>query len=332
MAHPTVRFVGSPPRVESVYCPEERDRIAKVASFAGPPVSTDDLHADASALAEVEIVLGTWGMPRLDADLLDAAPKLKLVLYGAGSIRGFMTDAAWDRGIEVCSAWIGNAVPVAEMALSQILFSLKLGWQHVRTVKRQRQWKQIHPMPSGYHATVGLVSLGAIGRKVVEHLARHDVHVIAYDVKPDPELAERFGVRYVELDELFAAADVVSLHTPWLPETEGLITGELIRSMKRNATLINTSRGAVIDQQAMIAALQDREDLTAVLDVTYPEPPPPDSPMWVMDNFILTPHIAGALGPEHQRLGAMMVDDLERYVNGQPLQWQVSRELARTMA
>ena len=332
MSHPTVRLVGSPPRVESVYCPEDRERIAAVASFAGPPVSKDELQSDPSALADVEVLLGTWGMPRLESDLLDAAPKLELVLYGAGSIRGFMTDAAWDRGIDVCSAWIGNAVPVAEMTLAQILYSLKLGWQHTRTVKRQRRWQQIHPMPSGYHATVGLVSLGAIGRKVVEHLARHDVHIIAYDIKPDPELTDRFGVKYVELDELFAAADVVSLHTPWLPETEGLITGELIRSMKQNATLINTSRGAVIEQEAMIAVLQERDDLTAVLDVTHPEPPPPDSPMWDMDNFILTPHIAGALGPEHQRLGAMMVDELERYVKGEPLQWQVSRELAKTMA
>ena len=332
MAKPVIRLIGSPDRVESVYSPEERDRMTSLASFAGPPVSKDDLDADASALADVEIVLGTWGMPRLESDLLDAAPKLKLVLYGAGSIRGFMTDAAWDRGIDVCSAWIGNAVPVAEMTLSQILFSLKLGWQQVRQLKQTRTWRGVHPLPGAYHSTVGLVSLGAIGRKVVEHLARHDVHVIAYDIKPDPELIQRFGVKYVELDELFAAADVVSLHTPWLPETEGLITGELIRSMKRNATLINTSRGAVIDQEAMIAALRERDDLTAVLDVTYPEPPPPDSPMWDMDNIILTPHIAGALGPEHQRLGAMMVDELERYVKGEALEWQVSRELAKTMA
>ena len=332
MSKPIARFVGSEQPVQSVYREAERERIAALADLREPAATKQQLEADPSLLAGVEVVLGTWGMPRLEGALLEAASDLRLVLYGAGSIRGFMTEAAWERGVEVCSAWTGNAVPVAELTLSQILFSLKLGWQHVRTVKSKRKWSQIHPMPGGYGSTVGLVSLGAIGRRVVEHLSRFDVRVIAYDVKPDAELSERYGVRYVELEELFAEADVVSLHTPWLKETEGLITGSLVGSMKRYATLINTSRGAVVDEAGMIEVLRERGDLTAVLDVTYPEPPATDSPLWELDNVVLTPHIAGALDGEHQRMGRMMVDELERYVGGEARRFAVDRELARTMA
>ena len=125
---------------------------------------------------------------------------------------------------------------------------------------------------------------------------------------------------------------MISLHTPELPETLGMISGELIAAMKPGATFINTARGAVVREKELIAVLSRRPDLTAVLDVTDPEPPAPDSPLLTLPNVVLTPHIAGSMGREIQRLGRYMVEELQRYLAGEPLRWHITRELAAKLA
>ncbi|MEI6085886.1 MAG: NAD(P)-dependent oxidoreductase, partial [Verrucomicrobiota bacterium] len=184
------------------------------------------------------------------------------------------------------------------------------------------------PVPGAYRSTVGVVSLGMIGRRVVELLRHHDVHVIAYD----PFAAPIAGVELCSLADLFRRADVVTLHTPWLKETEGLITSAHFASMKPGATFINSARGAVVRETEMIEILQRRPDLFAVLDVTYPEPPVPNSPLYTLPNVILTPHMAGVLDNECRRMGQSMVDELRRYLAGQPLQWQITKEKAALLA
>jgi phosphoglycerate dehydrogenase-like enzyme len=154
--------------------------------------------------------------------------------------------------------------------------------------------------------------------------------VLAYT--SSEEKASRLGAEKCSLEAIFNRSDVVSLHTPWLKETEGMITGEHLALMKPNATFINTARGAVVREQEMIEVLQQRPDLFAILDVTYPEPPKPGSPLYTLPNVILTPHIAGSLDNECQRMGRYMVDELERYLAGEPLQWAISREKAATLA
>ena len=140
------------------------------------------------------------------------------------------------------------------------------------------------------------------------------------------------GVERVSLEELFARSDIISLHTPWLPATEGLITGELLASMKLNATLINTSRGAIVREQEMIAVLRQRPDLWAVLDVVYPEPPVPSSPLYELPNVVLTPHIAGSMQDECRRMGQYVIGELKRYLAGEPLKWGLTKERAARMA
>jgi phosphoglycerate dehydrogenase-like enzyme len=136
----------------------------------------------------------------------------------------------------------------------------------------------------------------------------------------------------VSLEELFRESDVVSLHAPHTDETDGMITGEHIASMKRGATFINTARGGIVREEEMLEVLRKRPDLTAVLDVTEPEPAAADSPVFALPNVVLTPHIAGSLGLECRRMGRYMVDELRRYLNGEPLRWQVTRELVEKIA
>jgi phosphoglycerate dehydrogenase-like enzyme len=162
---------------------------------------------------------------------------------------------------------------------------------------------------------VGLVALGSIGRLVLERLRTTEIETVAYEPFPGDE--ERNLL--VDLPTLFSTCDVISLHLPWIPETEGLIHHSLLRSMKEGATLINTARGAVMDEQALCSVLADRPDITAVLDVTHPEPPVKNSPLYSLPNVVLTPHIAGSVGPEVARMGVWMAQEFARYVNREPL-------------
>ena len=171
-----------------------------------------------------------------------------------------------------------------------------------------------------------------IARKIAGLLKAFDLRCIVYCPFTTPEDARKAGVELCSLDELFSRADVVSLHTPQLPETTGMITGRHFELMKKNATFINTARGAVVRETEMIDALCRRSDLTAILDVTEPEPPAQDSPLLVLPNVVLTPHIAGSMGAEIERLGQYMLDELRLYLAGEPLRWQISREQAARLA
>jgi phosphoglycerate dehydrogenase-like enzyme len=238
----------------------------------------------------------------------------------------------WRRHPGCACAYAANAVPVSEYVLAAILFSLKRGWhfafmtRHDRTISGQSQ------VPGAYGSTVGLVSLGMVGRQVRERLRPFDLRVVAYDPFVTSQEARTLDVDLMSLEDLFESSDVVSLHTPWLPETEGMILGSHLASMKRNATLINTSRGAVVRETEMVEVLRERTDLWAVLDVTHPEPPEPDSALYALPNVVLTPHIAGSLGRECRRMGRLVVDELRRYVEGEPLRHEVTSDRAALMA
>lgn len=317
---------------DQIYGPEERRRIDAQVDWIADPCEASDVAADANLLSEVELIISGWGAPLMDQRFLDAAPNLKAVFYGAGSVRGFVTDAFWQRGIALTSAYGANAVPVAEFTLAEILFSLKRGWAHMRRAGAGLRQLPADEIPGAYGSTVGIASLGMIGRMVCELLRPFDVRVIAYDPFVDAVQVSGLGAEPVALDALFRESDVVSLHTPRLKETEGMIRGHHFASMRPNATFINTARGAVVAEAEMIAILQTRPDLTAVLDVTWPEPPDAESPLYRLPNVVLTPHIAGSIGVECRRMGSFMADELDRWLAGEPLRWGLTREQAERLA
>ncbi len=297
------------------------------------PLTKADIAADPSLLADAEVIFTGWGAPVMDEAFLKAAPKLKAVFYGAGSIRCFATDAFWQRNITVTSAYAMNAVPVSEFTLASILFSLKNAWRYVIGAKLNGAMSKRQSCAGAYGSKVGLVSLGMIGRLVRERLRPFDVEVLAYDPFVTREQAAALGVEMVSLDEIFRQCDVVSLHTPWLKETERMITGAHFRSMKPSATFINTARGAVVCEDELIEVLTERPDLTALLDVTYPdEPPKPGSPLYSLPNVVLTPHIAGSMDLECRRMGQLMIEEFDRWSRGDNLKWGLTREKAATLA
>jgi phosphoglycerate dehydrogenase-like enzyme len=309
-----------------MYGPEERAAIAARVSV-DPYVITPQIYQSTSdTWPEVEMLFTGWGMVTMDEAFFRRFPKLKAVFYAAGTVRAIVTDAFWERGILLTNAAAANAVPVCEYTLSQILFALKHGWQKALYIRRHHKYPSNNGAPGAYQSTVGLVSLGEIGRLVAERLRQFDLRVVAYDPYFSADEALGLGVELLPLDEIFAVSDVVSCHTPWLKETEKMIRGEHFKLMKDGATFVNTARGQVVDESEMIAVLADRPDLFAVLDVTERDEPAPDSPLYTLDNVLLTPHIAGSLGRECHRLGKLMVEELDRYLAGEPLRYRIDRE------
>lgn len=332
MCKPKAIYLLNPAAYDQIYGPEERRDIEANVELVAPPQTAESIARDPLVLQDVEIIFSGWGMPEMNADFLNSAPHLNAVFYGAGSIKKIVTDAFWARKIAITTAYSANAVPVIEYTLAQILFSLKRGWHYAFAIRERKEWVKRETVPGAYGSTVGLISLGMIGGGVARKLQQFDLHVIAYDPFVTPQRAAELGVEICSLDEIFTRADVVSLHAPWLDETVGMIRGDHFAKMKPNATFINTARGAIVREDEMICVLQQRPDLWAILDVTYPEPPQPTSPLYTLPNVVMTPHIAGSLDNECRRMGRLMVHELERYLQGQPLQWAVSKAQAAVMA
>lgn len=321
-------FLGTPLHLQRAYPPALKKEIAEKVHLLDEEMN-EDWQGRKAALAGVEVILSTWGMPRLDAEFLRQAPHLKAVFYAAGAIKGFATPEAYDRGIIFTSAWTANAIPVSEYAAATALLSLKRFWTAAHNCRTRRDWDHSLEMAGCYNSTVGFVSFGATGRKTADILSRFDLNLIAFD----PFVKHAGGeVEFVSLEEVFDRSDVVSIHTPWLPETENMIDARLLRRMKPNATLINTSRGAVVDEAGLCEVLAERPDLCAVLDVTHPEPPDPGNPLFTLPNVVLTPHIAGSMGGEVARMGRLMCDELTSFLAGDPLRNRITHEMLERMA
>lgn len=327
-------FALDPNAFESVYATEDRDRIKKLVNITEDLVlSRENWREYKDILKETEFIFSGWKTPALDAEFMAAVPKLRAVFYAAGSVRYCTSEAFWARDIPITTAYAANAVPVAEYTVSVALLGLKQFWRGAALARNGEGWgDHTRPISGSFRATIGLVSFGVIARRVVQILSAHDVRILVYCPYLTDDEADRFGVVKVSLHKLFQESDVVSVHTPVLPETLGLVGGDLIRLMKPDATLINTARGVILNQPSVVEALRERGDVTAILDVTHPEPPAASDPLFSLPNIIVTPHIAGSLGRECQRLGSYMADELERFLQDRPLKWRITREMAQRMA
>ncbi len=311
-------------------------RFSQHLNWVSDPVTSAQIVADPRILNHVEVIVGTWGMPVLSREILAAAPKLKAVLYAAGSVRNFTNDEFWKRNILLSSGFAANAVPVAEFTIAQLILGLKQAILFQHNIQQNRDWHKAQiasaEIKGLYRSTIGLVSYGTIARLVRQLLKAYDVNVLVYDPFLGKAEAVQERVQPVSLEDIFKRSDAVSIHTPHLPETEKMITRELILSMPQHGVFINTARGAVVDQPGMIEALRERPDIQAMIDVTFPEPPAKDSPLFGIPNLFITPHIAGSMGRERARLGAFMADELDRFVQSQPLKWRITKESMLRMA
>ncbi|GAA4052759.1 hydroxyacid dehydrogenase [Streptomyces shaanxiensis] len=276
---------------------------------------TDPRLAD--ALARTEILVTGWGCPRLDAAALDAAPKLRAVLHSAGSVKSLATPELWRRGIAVSSAAVANAVPVAEYTLAMILLAGKDLFAARDRLRGERAFPGWGLVPGiGNHGRrVGVIGASRIGRKVLELLRPFDLVPSLTDPYVDEAGAAALGVPLLRLDDLLRTSEIVTIHAPETPQTRRLIGARELALMPDGAVLINTARGGLLDHDALIAELRTGR-LSAILDVTDPEPLPADSPLYDLPGAFITPHLAGSQGNEAARLGLAVVREAERLAAG----------------
>lgn len=318
----------------AVLTPEPLAELSRVCDLVADPVLDDFTTPEAlEVLGDVEILVTGWGCPPLDSAALAAAPRLRAVVHSAGSVHGHVTGECWDRGIQVASAASANALPVAEYTVAMILLTGKRVLESARDYRATRAREDWLSTPSdvgNFGRTVGILSASLIGRRVIELLRPFDLRVLLHDPYVTEAEAAELGVEAVGLGELFARGDVVSVHTPLLPETRGLVSRELLTSMRPDAVLINTARGAVVDQDALAEVAADGR-IRAVLDVTDPEVLPPEHPLWAAENVLITPHLAGSQGNEWRRLADLAVAEVARWASGEGFAHPVRRDtLGRT--
>ncbi|WP_426004745.1 hydroxyacid dehydrogenase [Paenarthrobacter sp. NyZ202] len=281
-----------------------------------------------AVLRETDILLTGWGCPMIDDDVLDHAPQLKYVLHAAGSVKHHIGAACWERGIQVSSAADANAIPVAEYTVAMIVLANKRVLQIARvlhTTHAEVLPEQLFPDMGNYRKRVGIIGASRIGRHVIRLLRDYELDIVVADPYLTEAEAGALGVERVSLDQLVATSDIVSLHAPSLPSTRNLIDAELIRRLRSGATFINTARGELVDQDALLARIQ-RGDLYAILDVTTPWVLPSESAFYTHPNVLLTPHVAGSLGNELERMASSAVAEALRLARGEPLRFPVRAE------
>ena len=334
---------------QRVYPDDLLEKFSAHVQLLAPPLSPEAAAAHPDRLREMEILVSSWGCPKLDAAFVASAPNLRAVFYGAGTVKRLVSDAMWARGIRITHAAHANAICVAELVAAQVVLSLKGVWSEARRYKLERlDHKERGPARyegdvrrfeknRGYSgvrgATVGIIGLSMVGRETLRLLAPYELNMIAYDPFATAADERELGIRLASLEDLFAESNVVSLHAPWLPETVGMVHRGLLERMPAWSTFINSARGALLREDDLVAVLRERKDITALLDVTHPEPPAADSPLFDLPNIILTPHLAGAVGVnDTRRLGECMFDELLAYLTTGEMRYEITRDRLPTMA
>ncbi len=304
--------------------PAALERLQKLGEVVFNPKAEPLDEAELAQLVEgADVCLTHWGCPPFGEAVLERADRLKLIAHAAGSVGDLVTAHVYERGIKVCSANTIMAREVAEGVLAYILAGLRRIPQHDRAMRSGALWeRQVAESRSLAGAKVGLVGLGTVGRFLLGLLEPFGVQVKVYD----PYIgAEALGGRaWAELcpslEEVMAWGDVVSIHASLTPATRGLVGARQLRAMREGALLVNTARGAVVDEAALVEELQ-RGRIQAVLDVYTEEPLAPESPLRRLENVTALPHMAGATAREQMTFG--MIEEIERFSRGEPLRYEV---------
>jgi phosphoglycerate dehydrogenase-like enzyme len=279
-------------------------------------------------LRDCEIGVGSWNTPYPDAELVRACPNLELWEHAAGTVKHMFGPHLHGSQVKIASCKTAIATDVAEMTVGLMITTLRRIPQDAEANRKGPAGRPAHLRVLRW-STVGIIGASEVGRLVIEHLRGFGCPVQLFDPYVNEEAAHELGVTLCpDLATLCATSDVVSLHTPLLPATTSLLSTREFRAMRDDTVFINTSRGACIDEAALVAELQ-KGRLYACLDVSSPEPVAVDSPLRTLPNVMYTSHIAG---PPSFTLGRQAVDDIEKYINGGEPLYIVREEMLERIA
>lgn len=290
-----------------------------------------------ACVPDSDAVVTGWDSPPITEAMLAAAVKLEVIVHSAGSIRPFIPASVWQSGVRIATANDALGKGVAETTMGLIIAALK-GFFPCATLTRAGAWQSAIPargigrVRELYDVTVGLIGAGRTGRHVLRLLSEFEADVVLCDPTISASEAGELGAaRLVPLDELMRISDVVSLHAPALPQLRHMLGPREFGAMKDDAIFINTARGMLVDEAALMQELATGR-IAAILDVTSPEPPAADSPLRSLPNVTLLPHIAGAISTGCLRQGRSAVEQLLEFARGEPMQGEITHERFVTMA
>lgn len=327
MPRPIIAITIGKQHYKRMFNPTAWDALASFADVIHHPGQDPATKRDLLALLpNADACITSWDVAALDADVLAAAPNLKAMAHMGGSVRRFVSDAVWARGIRVTTAGPALALDVAETTVGLMIVSIKRIVQLGQCV-RDGGWRESKWFPSRelHSSTVGIIGASNVGRHVIELLKPFRARVLVCDPFLTDADARTLGGTKVELDDLLREADIISLHAPDKPATRRMLGTSQFALMKDDAVIINTARGSLIDEPALIAELSQGR-FFAFLDVTDPEPPIANSPLRGLPNVIVTPHTAGCI-EDCSRMGAMAIEELRRFFAGEPAIYQITPEM-----
>jgi len=300
--------------------PEDLERLRSFADVIFNPYERNLTEEELSRMIRgVDGCITSWGSPRFTEEVLANADKLKIIGHAAGSVKPYVTDEVFKRGIIVVNAASAIAKSVAEFTLAMILNCLRAIPQHISAM-RKRNWNYKRNR-SNYTwdlrgKKIGLIGFGAVARELVLLLKPFNVHILVYDPYVPTDVLKDYGITPVSLEEVMKESDIISIHAALTDETRHMIGERELKMMKPTAYLINTARGAIVDEKALIKALKEGWIAGAALDVFEVEPLPKDNPLYELNNVFLTPHIAGPSDERRSMLFGVIVRDFERFFSG----------------
>jgi phosphoglycerate dehydrogenase-like enzyme len=318
---------------EDIFQPDimaDLERYANViTNDTGRRLTTEELIERS---ANADALITAWGTPFVDARIVDAAPKLRIISHAAGSVKNLIDHAIWDKGIMVTNAAGAIAKYVGEFCLTATLALLRSLPAYAHGAPTE-EWEasDCYGNETLFHKRVGLIGLGHTARSFLRVLSPFECEVVAYDPYISPERTRELGARLVSLEELLSTSKVISLHAPITEETKGLLNAENLRLIQHGAAFVNTARGVLVDHDALYRELKTGR-FKAALDVTFPEPLPVDHPLRSLPNCLITPHIAGPTKDGRRDLFRTVVDDLILFWTGQTPRNVVTKQMLATMA
>lgn len=281
-------------------------------------------------LSGVDVCVTGWSDACFDENVLKSADSLKLVAHTGGSVATIVSEAFYDRGLKVVSGnWL-YAESVAEGVIAYILCSLRELPYYTNEVQARR-WRSERSYNEGLlDQSVGLVGFGMVARYLARMLEPFRVSIRAYDPFVSDDVLASYGVRRASLEDVVSQSKIISIHAARTPGTYHLISGELLKTIKDGALLVNTARGNIIDEDALAKELSTGR-IKAVLDVFEEEPLPADSKLRGLPNVILIPHMAGPTVDRRKYVTLALIEEIENYINGKPLKYSIGREYGLSM-
>lgn len=321
---PVVSILVDPKWQTRIFSPASLEKLAAVAHVVQDPgLNFADTNL-ADLLDGAIACLTGWETPPLTDDLLERCPSLRLVAHTAGSVHHLVPPTLFQRGVRVTHSAVALAEGVAEFTILQMMQCLRRLDRFEQRLRSGEPWHALTHLPGRLLQAqiVGLVGASLIGRGVIDRLRPFGCRILMYDPYLSPSEAADLGVELIDLDELFARSDIVSLHAPLLPATHGMITARHLALLRDGGILINTARAGLVDDAALLEELTSGR-ISAALDVFAVEPLPGNHPFLTLPNVLLSPHIAAMTTETLLKQGEMMIDEVIRFLAGEPLIYEI---------